>query len=201
MLAPALRRNVGDSSFQNLQQGLLYALARNIAGNGRVFVLAPNLIDFVDVDDPGLRAAYVAVGCLQQLEDDVLHILADVARFGKRGRVHNCEGNVEHASQSLRQQRFSGSCRTDQHDVRLGELDAITGFLPVHEDALVVVVNRDRQLLLGLFLPDDVLVEESFHFLRLGQLVGNAGLGSGAAVVFENGVADRDALVANVGAG
>src|SRR5208282_5987452 len=31
MLAPPLRRNIGDSSFQNLQQSLLHAFAGNIA--------------------------------------------------------------------------------------------------------------------------------------------------------------------------
>ena len=33
MLAPALRRNVGHRTFQNFQQGLLYALSRDIPGN------------------------------------------------------------------------------------------------------------------------------------------------------------------------
>ncbi len=60
------------------------------------------------------------------------------------------------------------------------KLDAIAGLLAIHEDALVVVVNRDRQLLLGLLLPDDVFVEEGFHFLRLGQLVGS---GAGGVAV------------------
>ena len=70
--------------------------------------------------------------------------------------------------------RFAGAGRADQHDVRLGQLDAVAGFLAVHEDALVVVVDGDCQLLLGLLLADDVLVEEGFHFLRLGQLVRSA---------------------------
>ena len=74
------------------------------------------------------------------------------------------------------------------------------GLLPVHEDALVVVVDRDRQLLLRLLLPDDVFIEEGLDLLRLGQLVGRRGLRSRGAVVFQDRVADCDALVANVGA-
>jgi len=35
-----------------------------------------------------------------------------------------------------------------------------------------MVVDRDRQLLLGLLLADDVLVQESFDLGRLGKLVG-----------------------------
>ena len=36
MLAPALRRNVGDRPFEDLQQCLLHALATHVAGDGRV---------------------------------------------------------------------------------------------------------------------------------------------------------------------
>ena len=69
MLAPALWRNVGDCPFENLQQRLLHAFARNIASDGWVLVLASDLVDFVDIDDAGLGAAHVAIGCLQQLQE------------------------------------------------------------------------------------------------------------------------------------
>ena len=64
MLASALGRNVGDRAFENLQQRLLHAFAGNIAGDGRVLVFPSDLVDFVDVDDAGLGASYVAVRCL-----------------------------------------------------------------------------------------------------------------------------------------
>ena len=64
MLAPTLRRHVGDRAFENFQQRLLYAFAGNVAGDGGILVLAPDLVDFVNVDDPGLGAAHVAVGGL-----------------------------------------------------------------------------------------------------------------------------------------
>ena len=51
MLAAALRRNVGDRAFQDLQQRLLDAFARNVAGDGGILVLAADLVDFVDIDD------------------------------------------------------------------------------------------------------------------------------------------------------
>src|SRR5208337_5606371 len=51
MLAPTLRRNVRDRAFQNLEQRLLYALARHVAGDRRVLDLASDLVDFVDIDD------------------------------------------------------------------------------------------------------------------------------------------------------
>ena len=45
VLAAALRRHVADSSLQDLQQCLLYALAAHIASDGGVFALAGDLVD------------------------------------------------------------------------------------------------------------------------------------------------------------
>ena len=59
MLAAALRRHVGDRAFENLQQRLLHAFARNVAGDGRILVLAADLIDLVDVDDALLAPLHV----------------------------------------------------------------------------------------------------------------------------------------------
>ena len=53
--------------------------------------LRPDLVDLVDVDDAGLRRAHVSIGRLQQLQDDVLDVLADVAGFGERGGVDDRE--------------------------------------------------------------------------------------------------------------
>src|SRR4029077_5839983 len=85
------------------------------------------------------------------------------------------------------------------HDVRLGQLDAVATLLAVHENALVVVVDCNRQLLLGLFLPDHILVQERLYLLGLGKLVRSGGLRGRGSVILEDRVADRHALVANVG--
>jgi len=53
--------------------------SRKHRGDGGILVLAADLVDFVDVDDALLGAIHVAVGGLQQLEDDVFHILAHIA--------------------------------------------------------------------------------------------------------------------------
>ena len=96
MLAPALRRHVGDGAFENLQQRLLHAFAADIAGDGRVFVLLGDLVDFVDIDDALLGLLHVAVGGLQKLEDDIFHVFADIACFGERGGVNDGERHIEH---------------------------------------------------------------------------------------------------------
>ena len=64
-------------------------------------------------------------------------------------------------------------------------------------DALVVIVDRDRERLLRLLLADHVLVENVLDLLRrrdLGDRLGDLAL----LVLGEDLVAERDALVADV---
>ena len=197
VLAAALRRHVGDRAFQNLQQRLLDAFARDIAGDGGVFVLAADLVDFVDVDDALLALLDVAAGGLKQLEDDVLDVLADIARLGERRGVDDGEGHREQLGQRLRQQRLAGAGRADQQDVRLGQLDVVAAArLLLDLDPLVVVVDGDGELLLGPLLADHVLVEELLDFLRRGQRRAGAAVLE-AVVVGDDVVADLDALIAD----
>ena len=171
MLAAALRRHIGDRAFEDLQQRLLHAFAGDIAGDRGVLVLAADLVDLVDIDDAGLRAGYVAVGGLQQLQDDVLDILAHVAGLGQRGGVDNGERHIQHLGQRLRQQRLAGARRAHQQDIRLRQLHIVAA-RPVHLDALVVVVDRDRELLLRGVLADDVFVQERLYLSGLGRCAG-----------------------------
>src|SRR5262245_21810374 len=64
VFTPALRRDVGDRAFEDLEQRLLHAFAGNVAGDRRVLVLAADLVYLVDIDDALLRALDVAVGRL-----------------------------------------------------------------------------------------------------------------------------------------
>src|SRR5206468_4350882 len=68
MLASALRRDVGDRAFEDLQQRLLDALARDVTGDRGVLVLPADLVHLVDVDDPLLALFDVAARGLLQLE-------------------------------------------------------------------------------------------------------------------------------------
>ncbi|SKW64956.1 Uncharacterised protein [Mycobacteroides abscessus subsp. massiliense] len=69
VLAAALRGHRSLRAFQDLQQRLLYTLAGDVAGDRRVFALAGDLVDLVDVDDAGLGTLHVVVGRLNQLEE------------------------------------------------------------------------------------------------------------------------------------
>src|SRR5258708_6588477 len=157
MLASALRRHRRDGAFHDLEQGLLHALARDVAGDRRVVGLAADLVDLVDIDDATLGALDVVVGGLQQLEDDVLDVLADIAGFGERGRIRHGEGHVEDARKSLRQQRLAGAGRTDQQDVRLRELDVVGLGLVV--ETLLVIMAPDQEHLLAVFLTAPIFIQ------------------------------------------
>ena len=125
VLAPALRRHRRDGALEDLQQRLLDALARHVARDRRVVRLARDLVDLVDVDDPGLGLLDVEVGGLDQLQQDVLDVLADVAGLGQRGRVGDRERDVEDARERLGEQRLAAAGRAEQQDVRLRELDLV----------------------------------------------------------------------------
>src|SRR6266545_4242756 len=184
MLAAALRRDAGGGPLQDLQQGLLHALAGDVAGDRRVLALAGDLVDLVDVDDPSLG---------------LLDVVADVAGLGEGGGVGDREGHVEHPGERLRQQRLPAAGGAEQDDVGLLQLD-VAGGAGADLDALVVVVDRDRQDLLGLVLADHVVVDEVVDLPRLWQLV-ELQLGGLRQLLFDDLVAEVDARVADVDTG
>ena len=109
----------------------------------------------------------VVVRVLQQAQDDVLHVLADIAGLGQRGGVGDGKGNIEHARQRPGEQRFAGAGVADQQDIALLDFDvAVAGGRPfllslveVPEDAFVMVVNGDGERLFGVLLADTVQIE------------------------------------------
>src|SRR5690606_22785695 len=83
VLATALRRHRRGGALEDLQQRLLNAFTGDVARDRRVLALARDLVDLVDVDDAGLGLLDVVVRGLDQLEEDVLDVLTDVAGFGE----------------------------------------------------------------------------------------------------------------------
>jgi len=98
------------------------------------------------------------------LQDDVLDVLADVAGFGQRRRVRHRERHVEDARQRLHQQRLARAGRTGQQHVGLRQFDVV--LLGLVLEPLVVIVDSDRQHLLGMALADHVIVQHLADFLR-----------------------------------
>src|SRR3954454_352963 len=199
MLAPTLRRHRRGRSFEDLQQRLLHTLAADVAGDRGVLALARDLVDLVDVDDAGLGLLDVVVGGLDQLKQDVLDVLADVPGLGEGGGVRDRERDVQHAGECLGEEGLAGAGGPEQHDVGLLQLDRVlVRGAGLH--ALVVVVDRDRQRLLGVVLADDVAVEELVDLLGLRQLV-ELDVRALRQLFLDDLVAEVDALVADVDPG
>src|SRR5579875_171739 len=198
VLPSALWRNVSYSSFQDLEQRLLNAFAGNITRDRRVFVLAGDLIDFVDINDPLLRPLDVALSVLKELQDDVFDVLTDVAGLGQRRGVNNGERNLQQPRQGLCQERLAGSRGPDQQDVGLGQLNIIA-HLGQH-DALIVVINRYSQFLLRLILADDVFIKEALDLCGARQL-GFSRRNPFGLLFFKDGIANRYAFVADISSG
>src|ERR1044072_4719555 len=165
VLATTLRRNIRDSPFEDLQERLLHAFARHVARDRRVLILTTNLANLVDIDDALLRALNVAVRSLQEFENDVLDVFANVARFSQRRCIYDRERNSEHARECLREQRLAGAGRPDQQNVCFLDIDVRAATTKL--DAFVVLIDGDRETLLCLFLTDDVFVQEVFDLSGL----------------------------------
>jgi hypothetical protein len=67
----------------------------------------------------------------------------------------------------------------------------------VHVNPLAVIVNGNRQFLLGGFLTDHVLIEKLLDLQRLRNLIGSSGRRLDF-IIFQNRVANSYALVTDV---
>ena len=54
VLAAALRGDIADGAFQDLQQSLLHTLTAHVAGDGGILTLAGDLVDLINIDDADL---------------------------------------------------------------------------------------------------------------------------------------------------
>lgn len=197
VLAPALRWNRGNRAFEDLEESLLDTLAGDVTGDGGVLRLARHLVDLVDIDDSLLCPGHVVIGGLKQLEEDVLHILTDVAGLGEAGRVCDGKRDVQLPGKRLSEERLSTPGRANEEDVRLLELDISLEI--ARANPLVVVVHRHRELFLGVFLANHVVVEVRLDLCRLRKL-GERHLFSRRELFGDDLVAEIDALVAYVDA-
>ncbi len=159
---------------------------------------ARHLVDLVDVDDALLGPLDVVVGGLDQLEEDVLDILADVAGLGEGGGVGDGDRDVQLAGEGLDQEGLARTGGADHQDVRFGEFDVVVpGLAGAHP--LVVVVHSDGEGLLGRLLAYHVLVQIGADLDGLGEL-GETDLLRGRQFLLDDLVAEIDALVADVDA-
>ena len=104
---------------------------------------------------------------MQQLQDDVLDVLADIASLGQRRRVRHGERHVKGLGQRLSEQGLAATGRADQQDVGFGQLDIAS--LAAMLQPLVVIVHGDREHTLGALLADHIIAENIANLLRRGH--------------------------------
>ncbi len=109
VFAATLWGDVADGAFEDFEEGLLDAFAGDVAGDGDVFGFAADLVDFIDVDDAAFGAGDIEVRGLEEAEDDVFDVLADVAGFGEGGCIDDAEGDVEDAGEGAGEECFAGA--------------------------------------------------------------------------------------------
>ena len=169
MLAAALRRNVCNRALQHFQQCLLNALTADIAGDGRIFALPRDFINFIDINNTALCTLDVEIRRLNQTKQDVLDVLADIAGLRQRRCIRNRKRDIQRLGKRLREQGFARAGRTDQKNVALLQFDIVRRCRGVN--ALVMVVDRDAQRDFCAVLSDHVLIQRLFELLRRRQCI------------------------------
>jgi hypothetical protein len=150
----------------------------------RVLGLAGDLVDLVDVDDPGLGLLDVVVGGLDELEEDVLDVLADVAGLGQRRRVGDGERDVEHLGEGLGEVGLAAAGRADQQDVGLGDVDVVLVLLAQaapRPGCACSGCRPRRRAPSWRSWPTMIGLEEVEDLTRLGQLVEPSSLDSASS--------------------
>ena len=144
MLSPPLRRYRCRRPLEDLEKRLLNALARNIPRNRGIFRFSRNLIDFINVDDTALCFLDVVVCRLDQLQQNVLDILADIACLRERGCIGDGKRHIQDACQCLRQQGLAAASGANHENIRLTQFHVLIFPLSCM-NPLIMIIDRNRQ--------------------------------------------------------
>src|SRR4029077_8662508 len=101
MLASTLWWNIACAALQNLQQSLLHSFAGDIASNAHVVSFPADLVDLVDVNDPDLRSFHIVIRILQESQNNVFHVFANISGFSQRRGVGDAKRYIENPRESF----------------------------------------------------------------------------------------------------
>ncbi len=101
----------------------------------------------------------------------VLHVLAHVAGLGQGGGIGDRKRHADDLGQGAGQQGLAGAGGAQQQDIGFVDLhlvlfDAGGEIVHIVHQALVVVIDRHRQGLLGHILVDDKFIQLGLDFHR-----------------------------------
>ena len=107
VLSPPFGWNAGHGAFYNLQKRLLDTFPRHIPSNGRTVRFAGNLVNLIDIDDTPAGGLHIIIRLLNEIQDNVLHVLAHIPGFCKGRGVGNGERHFEDLREALSQKGLS----------------------------------------------------------------------------------------------
>ena len=113
-----------------------------------------------------LRALNIVIRRLDQPQEDIFYILADIARLCERCRIRNGKRHVKNPGQRLRKHRFANACGAQEQNIALLDFHIRT---LAEINAFIVVINSHAQRDFCLLLPDHIFVELIFQLLRRGK--------------------------------
>ena len=143
VFSSALRRNIGNSTLQNLKESLLNAFTADIPSYRRVFRFSGNLIYFIYIYNPALSLLYVKLGILKKLQENILYIFPDITCFSKSGCICHGKRYMKNLGKCLCQKRLSAAGWPDHKNIALCKFDVIV-FGLYRKNTFVMVINRNR---------------------------------------------------------
>ena len=167
MLPAALRRNACHRALQDLKERLLYSLARYITGDGYILGFLGDLVYLVNIYDSILRFADIVICRLDQLQQDILHILTHISGLCQGCSVCDGKRHVQHLCKGLSQVGLAGTGGAQQQDIAL--LYIHIQVLP-GGDTFIVIIYGYRQDFLGCILSNDIIVQERLDLLWFEQV-------------------------------
>lgn len=117
VLTSTIGRDVGYRTFKNFQKRLLNAFAGHITRNRDIFTLPGDLIDLVDVNNAALCKFHIKIRRLNETQQDVFYVVADIPRFRERRRIRDGKRNLQNPRKRLCQKGLAAAGRTKQQDV------------------------------------------------------------------------------------
>ncbi len=123
----------------------------------RIFGFAGDLVDLVDVDDAHLPSIDVVIGGGDELEQDVLDVLAHVSGLGDAVASAMAKGTSSMRASVWAKSVLPQPVGPSSKMLLLAKLDLVIFGTQAQGNALVVIVDGDGERLLGILLADDVL--------------------------------------------
>ena len=167
MLSSSLRRNAGNCALQDLKKRLLDTLTGYISCDGRILRLSCYLVDLINVDNAVLRTVNIIISCLNDLQQNILHILAYISGLREGCGVCNGKRYIQKSGKCLCQQCLTGTGGSQHKDITLLKFNV--GIFSRH-NALIVIVNGYRQHLFRLILPDHIIIQKCLDLLWFQQI-------------------------------